>query len=208
MRLVPYVLLSLLMFTAIGQAAEFEFKPPVKTIGKEFSGAYTLDKGHANVVFTVSHLGYSGYIGRFNSFDAELDFNAEDVTKSKVEATIQTGSVDTNHEVLESKLVEKDFFNTKSFPVATFTSTRIEKTGEDTGIIHGDLTFLGVTKPIMLQTVFNGGGDNPFIGKKMLGFSATTTFKRSDYGMNGYLPAIGDMVTLTIEVEFHKADPK
>ena len=96
----------------------------------------------------------------------------------------------------------------EKFENATFKSTKIEKLGVDTGIIHGELTMLGKTKPLKLQTVFNGHGDNPFSKKKTLGFSATTIVKRSEFGMDAYLPAVGDEVELVIQVEFQKQEDK
>lgn len=187
-------------------AADPEFKAPSTELSTLAAGKYELEKTHANVLFKISHLGYSTYIGRFDNIDAMLDFNTDDVTKSTLEATVYPGSVNTTSDELNAKLADAPFFDIEQFPAVTFRSIAIEKTGADTGVIHGELTLLGVTKPVTLNTTFNGGGDNPYSNKAMLGFSASTTIKRSDFGMNAYTPAVGDEVKLEIEVEFQKVD--
>ncbi len=181
-----------------------EFTPPSKDVATAEAGSYRLDTSHANIVFGVSHLGFSMYIGRFNRFDATLDFKSEDVTKSTLEVTVHTASVDVNNSELEAKLIDKDFFDIKAFPEAKFVATSIVKTAADKGKITGNLTLKGVTKPVVLDAIFNGHGANPYSGGKVLGFSASGSFKRSDFGMESYVPAVGDEVDLTIEVEFSK----
>lgn len=178
---------------------------PSKDVTTATGGVYTLDSSHANIVFGISHLGFSTYMGRFNRFDATLDFKPADLAKCALEVTVQTASIDVHNSELEAKLLAKDFFDSQTFKEAKFVATGIVKTGNNTGKVTGNLTLKGVTKPVTLDVVFNGHGDNPFSGGKMLGFSAKGSFKRSDFGMDAYLPAVGDNVTLTIEVEFAKA---
>lgn len=200
MRFIP-ILLSALLLSTPALAAE-------ETIGTDLShtpaGAYTLDKSHASITYRISHLGFSNYTGRFNTIDATLDFNPAAPEKSTVKATITTSSVDSHDSTLEAILIDKQFFNSKQFPTATFESTRIEKTDATHGKIHGNFTLLGITKPIVLDATFNAAGPTPMIHTYRLGFSATTRIKRSDFGINAYLPMLGDDVTLTIETEFEK----
>lgn len=168
------------------------------------SGKYLLDKSHASVTFKVKHLGFSYYTGRFNDIDATLTLDGSAPEKSTLEVTVKPGSVDTNNQTLEEKLKKEDAFNVEKFPVATFTSTSIVKTSETRGKVTGNLTLLGVTKPVELEVSLNGKGTNPFIKKETVGFSATGTIKRSDFGMTVWDKAVGDEVKLLIEVEFNR----
>ena len=171
------------------------------------AGAYTLDKNHTSLTFRVNHMGLSNYTARFTKVDATLTFDPKDPTKSSVKATIDPTSIRTDFvgaEDFDGVLAkDKAWFNATQFPAITFESTKVEKTGEKTGKIHGNLTFLGVTKPVVLDTTYNGAYDKkPYIGGAGLGFSATTTIKRSEWGMGNYIPMIGDDVAIWIETEF------
>ncbi|MFZ4125709.1 MAG: YceI family protein [Rickettsiales bacterium] len=178
--------------------------PPSTALEKVPSGVYTLDKSHASITFTVKHLGFSNYTARFNTLDAKLDFDAKDVTKSKLEVTIDTGSTSANNPKMEEKWDGATFFNVAQFPTATFKATKIEKTSATEGTITGDFTMLDVTKPVTLRTTFNGAGFNPYAGANVLGFSAVGKLNRSDFGMKEYLPAVGDEVKFYIEAEFNQ----
>ena len=185
------------------------FTPPSTDLTNTPSGTYVLDKSHANIVFGVSHLGFSQYFSRFNGFDATLDFNAKNPEKSTLSVTIDTSSADANNAKMEKKYDSDTFFNVKQYPTATFKSTSITKLTDNTGTITGDLTLLGVTKPVTLDVIFNGSGKNPYAGADALGFSAEGILKRSEFGMDQYLPAVGDEVRLNIQAEFlHKSTPK
>lgn len=188
---------------AAGAWAAGGFTPPSTSLKEAKGGKYLLDKFHANIVFSVSHLGFSQYIGRFNALDGTLMFDAKTPEKSGVKITIDTHSVDTNNHKLEGKLRDALFLDSKQFPTASFTSTRLEKHSDTKGRLTGDLTLKGVTRPVVLDVTFNGAGLNPFAGTPTLGFSATGSFKRSDFGIKEYLPAVGDDIRLTIEVEFN-----
>lgn len=182
--------------------AAAEWTPPSTALDNVPSGVYTLDKSHASITFTIKHLGFSHYTGRFNDFDAKLNFDAKDVTKSTLDVTINTDSTDTNNEHLEQKLDSADFLNVAKFPTATFKATKIEKTSATEGLITGNFTFLGVTKPLTLKATFNGAGLNGYTNSNVLGFSAVGELKRSDFGLSAYAPAVADEVKFYIEVEF------
>lgn len=193
-------------YVAIGQAED----TPLNGMP---SGLYKLDKSHASMIWKVNHLGLSNYTARFADFDIDLDFQAQDVEKSRVRATIDPTSITTDHPNPEKKDFDKElsknagWFNTDQFPSITFKSSKVTKTSDKTGKITGDLTFLGKTKPITLDVVFNKAmGNHPMVNKPALGFSATTSLKRSDFGMTRYLPQIGDKVDVIIEAEFHYAN--
>lgn len=197
--------LMILTATALiaGSACSLVFAAPSTDLSKAQSGTYMLDKEHANILFNLSHLGFSHYFGRFNSMDGTLTFDAKAPENSKVNISVDVGSIDTNNAKLEGELKSSQWFDTPQFPNATFSSTRIEKLSETTGKVYGDLTLHGVTKPIVLDVTFNGAGTNPVaMDKVMLGFSGQTSIKRSEFGISQYIPMVGDEVTLTIEAEF------
>lgn len=175
-------------------------------------GEYKIDKTHASVTWKVSHMGLSNYTARFTKVDATLLFDAKDPAGSKLVATIDPTSVKTDYpnaaeKDFDAKLVTgEEWFNAGKFPEIKFESTAIKKTGESTGKVYGNLTFLGMTKPLTLDVVFNGAYlKKPLSQVPALGFSASGVMKRSDWGFSTYVPTIGDKVTILIEAEFHKA---
>ncbi|MDM7859904.1 YceI family protein [Alteromonas sp. ASW11-36] len=177
------------------------------------SGEYKLDLTHASIVWKVSHLGLSDYVARFADFDASIDYNASDVTESVVTASINPLSIQTAYPLADEKdfnqilATDKSWFNAGQFASIDFQSTKITMTGEKTAEMVGDLTFLGVTKPVTLNVTFNGAMlRQPFSGKPTMGFSATTSLERSQWGMTKYVPNIGDEVEIMIEGEFAKTD--
>lgn len=166
-------------------------------------GAFTLDKGHAALLWKVNHLGFSAFVGRFNKFDATLDFDPNKPEASKLNVVIQAASLDVNQPDFEESLRGPEWFDTAKHPEIRFTSTAIEVTGKTTGRVTGDLTFLGRTKPVTLDVTFNGGAANFITGKFTLGFQATATVKRTEFGMTNFAPkVVGPDVTLEIHVEF------
>jgi polyisoprenoid-binding protein YceI len=177
------------------------------------SGTYVVDPTHASIVWRVSHLGLAKYTARFNRFDATIDFNVEDPAASSVQVSIDPTSVDTDYPNIERKdfnaelAQETKFFNAGEFPAITFTSTDIDVTGDRTGAITGDLTMLGVTRPVTLAVTMNGYLEqHPFANVPAIGFSGVTTVKRSDWGFDWGLQVVGDEVEVLIEAEFLKAE--
>ncbi|MFT4655485.1 MAG: polyisoprenoid-binding protein YceI [Kangiellaceae bacterium] len=175
------------------------------------AGEYNLDLSHASVVWKVSHLGLSDYVARFADFDASIQFDPSNVEASKVTASINPMSIQTAFPNASEKdfdnilATDKAWFNAGKFASIEFASTSIEMTGDKTAVMQGELRFLGVSKSISLDVIFNGAMANqPFSGKPTLGFSANTIIKRSDWGMSKYVPNIGDNVEVMIEGEFAK----
>jgi polyisoprenoid-binding protein YceI len=162
---------------------------------------YVFDKAHTQILFFVSHLGFSMMQGEFHDYDGEFIFDREDPSRSLVEVSIATASVDTDHDGLNEHLRTADFFDSETHPTMSFKSTSIERTGEDTGLITGDFTMLGVTRPVTLDVTFNKADVHPVSEKYIAGFSGSTTIKRSDYGMTYSVPAVGDEVKVRLEVE-------
>lgn len=167
---------------------------------------YSFDKVHTQVLFFVSHLGYSMSQGEFHDYDGHFTFDAETPENSEIDVRIKTASVDMDDEKWDDHLKNEDFFNVEDYPEMTFKSTDVAVTGDNTAEITGDLTLLGVTKPVVLDVTHNKSGVHPHSGKYVSGFSATTTIKRSEFGMDYGLPGVGDDVEVRIEVEAHRAD--
>ena len=161
---------------------------------------YTFEKPHTQINFFISHLGFSNSHGQFKNFKGDFVFNQENPERSSVDIMIDPQSVDMGDKTWNDHVKEK-FLDPSQYPVIEFTSTSIEVTGDRTADINGDLTIKGETKPVVLKTVLNKQGKHPFNNEYVAGFSATTSFKRSDFGINNYLPAIGDEIEVRIEVE-------
>ena len=176
-------------------------------------GEYKLDLSHASVVWKVSHFGLSNYVARFADFDASIDYKPNDIESSKITVTINPMSIQTAYPNASEKDFDKilatdsSWFNAGKYASIDFVSTSIEMTGEKTAIMKGDLSFLGVTKPISLDVVFNGAMPRqPLSGKPTMGFSATTSILRSQWGMSKFSPNIGEKVEVMIEGEFAKTE--
>ena len=196
----------LLAFAPLAAQAAEAPAAPTTSLADAPGGKYLLDKTHASIVFSISHLGFSQYKGRFNDFDATLFLDKTGIEKSGVKVTVDVASVDTNNTTLEGKLRSDTFFDTKKYPEASFNSTSFEKLSDTKGTLKGMLSLHGVTRPVTLDVTLNGIGVNPFSKKPTIGFAATTSIKRSDFGIKEYLPAVGDDVTLMIDAEFAQAD--
>ncbi|MFT4732164.1 MAG: polyisoprenoid-binding protein YceI [Gammaproteobacteria bacterium] len=176
-------------------------------------GVYAVDLSHASVVWRVSHLGLSNYVARFADFGADIDYDPSDLTKSTVTAKINPMSIQTAYPNAKEKdfnhilATDKSWFNAAEFATIDFASTSIKMTGEKTAVMQGSLTFLGLSKPVSLDVTFNGAMlKQPFSGKPTMGFSATTIINRTDWGMDKYIPNIGDKVEVMIEGQFVKTD--
>lgn len=168
---------------------------------------YTFDKAHTQIFFSVNHLGFSNSTGKFLDFDGGFSFDRADPAKSSVEVTINTAGINMDDVKWDEHLKGADFFNVEKFPAMTFKSTAVELTGENTANITGDLTLLGVTKPVVLAVTHNKSDKHAFSGKYVSGFSATATLKRSEFGMGYGLPMVGDDVSVRIEVEGERVEP-
>nr|WP_237440486.1 YceI family protein [Alcanivorax sp. DP30] len=168
----------------------------------EPAGTYQFDKkgAHQFVMFKISHLGYSWLYGRFNDFNGSFTVDADNPENSTVEATIQTASVDSNHAERDKHLRSDDFLDVDKYPTATFKSTSIEQTGDDTAKITGDFTLHGVTKPVTLDAKMIGYGDDPWGGYRM-GLEASTSLKLADFGITKDLGPASETVEIIISVE-------
>ena len=167
-------------------------------------GHFKLDKSHARIVFSTTHLGFSTYYGFFGDLDAKLDYDPKSPAASTLEVSINLNGLVTNDPKMDENLKSSDYFDVAKFPVATFKSTKIEVTGADKGKITGDLTLHGVTKPVVLDATLNRGGIHPVTQDYILGFDATGSLSRSEFGIKTLVPFVGDQVKLTISCEFNR----
>jgi len=186
MRLIPYAAAALLLVAGVAVAA------PVR---------YELDPNHTRIDFSWTHFGFSHPMGRFDRFDGDFRFDPADPTKSSVTVTIPVSSIDTGVAKLDAHLQTADFFDVANYPTATFKSTRVERAGEHGLKVTGDLTLHGVTRPVVLDVVINKIGPHPMAGRAAAGFDATTTIKRSDFGISNYVPNVSDEIRLSISTE-------
>ena len=168
------------------------------------AGAYALDTSHAQVLFSVSHLGLSTWYGDFAGTKATAKLDPAKPAASSVEVTVPVGSIRTINDKLTGELKSADWLDAGKFPTATFKSTAVTPTGPGRANITGALTLHGVTKPIVLNARLLAHGGNPMNKKYTVGFEATGKFKRSDFGVKTYVPMIGDDVNLTISAPFEK----
>jgi len=162
---------------------------------------YSFDKAHTQILFFVNHLGFSMSQGEFHGYDGSFVIDRGNPSKSSIDVTIETASIDMDDEKWDAHMKNEDFFNVEKFPTMRFKSTAVELVGEGTAKISGDLTILDVTKPVVLDVTHNKSGVHPFSGKFVAGFSGTTIVKRSDFGMTYGVPGVADEVHVRLEVE-------
>lgn len=199
LTLTGLLILTVIALTSCGHL----IKPRIKTGMMQLEkGSYQIDPTHASLLFKVDHMGLSTFVGRFNRFDAQLEFDPTNIAAAKLSAVIDIASVDVNNQNLEETLQGSSWFDTERYPQANFKTVRVEVIDASTADFTGDLYFHGVTTPLTLRIKFNGGGNNMLTGKYTLGFSANTHFLRSAYGMGYLAPAIGDRVDIEIFAEF------
>lgn len=168
------------------------------------SGNYTLDSDHAALLFKINHLGFSTFLGRFTDFDATLDFDPENIENSSMEVVVNMASINVNLPEFEEELRGDNWLDTEAYPQAVYRTTEfVEFVDENTFIFAGDLTFHGVTAPVNLEINFHGGGRNFLTRSYTVGFSASATFLRSEFGADRFTSfGVGDEIELEIHVEF------
>lgn len=171
------------------------------------AGTWRLDALHSGVHFKVRHIGLSNVRGRFNRFDATLGVG-EALADTRVEATVEMSSVDTNQPDRDAHLLGTDFFSAEQHPLMTFRSTGIRAAGDGEYALDGDLTLNGVTRPVTLDVEFHGVETLPADGSTHAGFSATTTVNREDFGVDFNAPlgmgkvALGRKIAVELELQF------
>ncbi|MDF1872986.1 YceI family protein [Vannielia sp.] len=168
---------------------------------------YVVDASHSQIVFSYDHMGFSRTVSMFSGFDGEIQWDKANPEDSSVTVSFPEDSLITGWDERTQHLMSGDFFGSNEATDISFVSTGIEQTGESTGLITGDLTVNGVTKEVVLDAVLNGQTDNhPMANVPWAGFSATTKLLRSDFGLGGFAPVVGDELTVEISIEAMKAE--
>ena len=174
---------------------------------------FAVDIKHSSFVFSANHIGFTNVFGLFRDWGGEFTFDPKAPEKTTVKIAVKTESLDTNDLRMQAQggvrgrnehLRSADFFNVKEFPIMTFESTKVEKTGEKTGKMHGNVTLLGQTKPVVLDVTFNKVAPHPvpaYKGVLTAGFTIRGTIKRTDWGMKFGVPAVSDEIALYLEIE-------
>jgi polyisoprenoid-binding protein YceI len=163
---------------------------------------WNIDPAHSSVEFTVRHMMVTTVRGNFGDFSGKLDFDPERPEQASVEAVIQAASINTGTADRDAHLRSADFFEVEKFPTLTFKSTRVDAKDPMQAKVHGDLTMHGITRPVTLDVAFLGQQKNPFTGMPTVGFEASVTINREDFGLtwNQALEAGGVLVSKDVKI--------
>jgi len=169
---------------------------------------YKMDPGHTDVLFSWTHFGFSNPTANLGLGDGTIVFDEKNPAKSSVDVTLPLANLDTHVADLDTHLKKPDFFDADKYPTVTFKSTKVQPVGGNKFKVSGDLTVHGVTKPVVLDATLNKVGEHPMMKVQTVGFDATATLKRSDFGMGAYVPNVSDeiKVRITTEASVPKAD--
>lgn len=162
---------------------------------------YTIDPTHTDVIASWTHLGFSNPIAHFGQVDGAITYDPQDVAASKVEVTIPLAGMNSHVPAFDKHLRSADLFDAEKFPTITFRSTKVEAAGEGRLRVTGELTVKGVTRPSVLDVTLNKIGEHPMNKRQTIGFDATTTLKRSEFGIAYAVPAVSDEVRIRITTE-------
>lgn len=183
---------ALTLGLAVASIATVSFAKPV---------SYTIDPTHTATVFTWNHFGFSTPSGNFTDIQGKIVFDDKNPSKSSVNVVIPVSSINTNVKALDEHLKAADFFDAAKYPTIRFTSTKVETKDNKNYKITGHLTIKDVTKPVVLNAVLNKQAEHPMLKVPAIGFNATTEFDRSAFNVGGYVPNVGDKITVNITTE-------
>ncbi|BBF78587.1 MAG TPA: polyisoprenoid-binding protein [Acinetobacter ursingii] len=166
---------------------------------------YKIDPTHTATVFSWNHFGFSTPSANFSDIQGVIKVDNAKPANSSVEVTIPVSSVNTNVTALDKEFQEEGWFNAAKYPNITFKSTKVETKDKKHFKITGNLTVKGITKPVVLDAVLNKQGEHPMAKVPAIGFNATTSFNRSEFGIGNYVPNVGDKITVNITTEAEAA---
>lgn len=180
--------------------------PGTKDVAKVTGGTYQVEPSHTQIVFAYDHMGFTNNMGVVTMPTGTLTLDKANPAASKVSIEVPIANLTTGIPALNEHLAKPEFFDAAKFPTATFVSTSVKPDGATGADITGNLTIKGVTKPVTLDAELYGAGKAPAMagGKENVGFVATTTIKRSDFGMAYGVPMVGDAIELKIVAAFQK----
>ncbi|MDQ1207226.1 polyisoprenoid-binding protein YceI [Acinetobacter baylyi] len=162
---------------------------------------YKIDPTHTATVFSWNHFGFSTPSANFSDIQGVIKVDNAKPSNSSVEVTIPVSSVNTNVTALDKEFQQEAWFNAAKYPNITFKSTKVETKDKKHFKITGNLTVKGITKPVVLNAVLNKQGEHPMAKVPAIGFNATTSFNRSEFGIGNYVPNVGDKITVNITTE-------
>lgn len=171
--------------------------------------SWQIDTAHTHIQFSARHMMISKVRGEFDRFSGTVHLDENAPENTTVEVQIEAASVNTRNTDRDNHLKSPDFFNAAEYPYLTFRSTRVERTGDDTARLHGDLTIRDVTRPAVLDVVYLGQAKSPW-GAISAGFNASTTINRKDWGLTWNVALetggmlVGEDITIEIELELVK----
>jgi polyisoprenoid-binding protein YceI len=168
------------------------------------AGQYTVEAIHTRIQFSISHMGFTDWFGDFTGASGTLRLDPDRLAATVLSIEIPVASVSTTNAILDGELKSAEWLHAGKFPTIRFVATRVERTAANAAAITGNLTFHGVTRPVVLDARFNGVGVDPIRKRYTVGFAATVTIKHSDLGVVADLPLIGDAVSLRISAAFEK----
>jgi polyisoprenoid-binding protein YceI len=205
--MVRLLITSLLILAAAAPVLAQEMQMPTSAPGapiasRAVAGTYKVDSDHTQVLFSVSHLGFSLYTGQFVQPTGSLVLDPKNPARDRVEISFSIARVSTTTPALDAQLVKPEFFDAAKFPEGKFVSTSVTGNGL-TATIAGKLTIRGITRPVVLHARLVGAG-REFWGEKKaaIGFTATAAIKRSEFGLSSGIPLVSDRVDLTINAAF------
>jgi polyisoprenoid-binding protein YceI len=168
------------------------------------TSTWTIDPTHSIAEFAVKHFVITTVKGRFRDLDGKLEIDEASPENSSVTANIQVASVDTNVADRDAHLRSDDFFNAEQYPLITFQSTRVERVSDDRYKVHGNLTIRDVTRPVTLDSEFEGEADDPW-GNRRAALTATTQISRKEFGVkwNQALETGGAVVSDNVKITLH-----
>jgi polyisoprenoid-binding protein YceI len=177
----------------------------MSTTLQDLSGTYSLDPAHSRIGFVARHAMVTKVRGSFDAFEGSAVVDGSELTRSKVDVTIDAASINTRNEQRDGHLRSNDFLAMDSYPQITFTSTGARETGPDSVEITGDLTIRGITRPVTVPFTFEGAAVDPF-GNQRIGFEGGATISRQDFGITWNAPLeaggvlVGDKIALEFEI--------
>jgi polyisoprenoid-binding protein YceI len=183
---------SAIVFAIVLGAASAASAAPVR---------YTLDPPHTQVLFSWDHLGFSHPSGQFDQVQGTLVYDADAPSNASVRVSIPLKTLDTHVPALDRQLLGAQFLDAGKYPAINFASTKVRPAGTNRFEVEGNLTVHGVTRPVTLNVTLNKSGSYPMIDAPALGFTVTTRFDRSAFGVAGGIPMVGDALQVTISAE-------
>ncbi|WP_394646531.1 YceI family protein [uncultured Sphingomonas sp.] len=196
------VLATTLAVPAVAQLATTPQQPGQPQAARVAAGTYQVDPAHTQVTWEVNHMGFSMLQGQFGAQGGSITIDPKQPAATKVDVTFAINDLSVTSAQFATHLKSADFFDAAQHPTARFVSTSVTPRGATKATLNGNLTIKGVTKPVSLDVTFVGAGTNPMSKKANVGFTATGTIKRSDFGVGAYAPVVSDNVKLTVQAAF------